>query len=115
MTKSKLVSVMVLFLGLSTFASAKSFSVKLSNSGENADGNFSSPAIDHGVQNGTTVYELVPATAEIAQGLKSSKCPVELLVEGSVLSRTQSFDDENQRPGLEKVKLLVRDILCPTR
>jgi hypothetical protein len=110
---SHLVSVSILSLGLAGAASAKVYRIPVAAVAENADGNYASLTIDKGV-NGTLAYELVPATTEVATKLQAKACTGLAKIDGSILSRTQEIDEENQRMGMEHVKLLVRSIDCGT-
>jgi hypothetical protein len=108
---SMLASVSMLSLSLSLVAFAKEFRLPLSDQGENQDGNYRSLAIDKGLD-GSVVYELVPATVEVAAVLKAKRCLDGARIDASVLERRTGFDDENRRPGVERVKLLVRKLDC---
>jgi hypothetical protein len=108
---SKLSVLALLSMGLSLAASAKEFRLPLSTAGENPDGNYASLLINKGLD-GSVVYELVPATNEVAAALKAKKCPDGAKLDASILTRTLSFDEENHQPGVETVKLLVRKLEC---
>jgi hypothetical protein len=108
---SALASVSLLSLGFSLAASAKEFRLPLSEKGENADGNYSSLTIDKD-RGGAVVYELVPATVEVAAVLKAKRCLDGARIDASVLERRSGYDDENRRPDVETVKLLVRKLDC---
>ncbi len=108
---SELVALFVLTLGMSVVASAKEFRIPLSNVGENADGNFTSLVVMKNAEE-TVLYELVPATTEVATVLKSKKCPDGVHVDASVVLRTLAIDEENHRMGQQRVTLLVRKIEC---
>ncbi len=111
MKTSLLAPLFALTLGTIGAASAKEFRLPLSGTGENSDGNYASLVINKGFE-GTVLYELIPATAEVAATLKAKRCLGGATLDGSVLSRTQEIDDENHRPGQETVKLLVRRLEC---
>ncbi|MBS1962339.1 MAG: hypothetical protein JST04_09000 [Bdellovibrionales bacterium] len=108
---ARLVSLSVLSFGLCAAASAKQFRFPLATTGENADGNYASVTINKGYE-GQIAYELVPATPKVESLLRSQRCKDGVVLDASVLDRHLEIDEEAHKPGLETVKLFVRQIAC---
>lgn len=114
MKLSNIAAISLLSFGLSLAASAKEFRISLAGTGENGDGNYHSLVVNKGFE-GPLVYELIPATPEVASAMKANRCSEGARVDASVLARHIEIDHENRGPGMETVKLLVRKLDCDAR